>query len=401
MSKPSFKLILRKEKENKKGLSPLYIRITHQRKSTFKYLDIKIKKEDWNVTSQKVKNTHPNSTRLNNYLNKVLVDYENAYLKRLGQGQFISSRSIKESVIRIESIDFIDFFKSHLKSRLDQKKYGTHDKEKVIFNKLKDFIKKEELNIHEIDVNFLDSFGDHLRNFHKNKTNTIHGNFRILRMLLNKAEIKNYIKHENNPFRNYKLEREETHRVYLTEKEIKKIRKLKIDPNTKMFHHREMFIFACYACGLRISDLLTLKWSNIEDDHVEVIMQKTNKTLRFKLLKKARKILKSYSDRKNETFVFPFLNSHVEDDQKELYRQISSCTAYYNKDLKKIAEKCKIEKNLSSHIARHTFATIALKQGVKIEYVSKLLGHSSIKTTQIYSKIIDAELDKAMDKLKF
>lgn len=89
------------------------------------------------------------------------------------------------------------------------------------------------------------------------------------------------------------------------------------------------------------------------------------------------------------------------DTPKTLDRAIASKTALINKSLKKIAKKAEIDKNISFHVARHTFATIALKKGMRIEYVSKLLNHRNIKTTQIYSKIIDNELDLALDNLNF
>ena len=161
-----------------------------------------------------------------------------------------------------------------------------------------------------------------------------------------------------------------------------------------------MFLFACYACGLRVSDLLTLKWTSISDTHIEIKVRKTKRTHSFKLHEKAIEILEEYRE-PDRLYVFPFLKENAENDLKELDRQISSCTAYYNKDLKKIAAKCEIDKSLSSHIARHTFATIALRQGMRIEFVSKLLGHSSIKITQKYSKIVNEDLDEAIDKLDF
>ena len=80
-----------------------------------------------------------------------------------------------------------------------------------------------------------------------------------------------------------------------------------------------------------------------------------------------------------------------------LLKSISSNTAYANKNLKVIAEKAGIEKHISFHTSRHTFATRALLKGMRIEYVSKLLGHTAIKTTQVYAKIVNSELDKAMD----
>jgi integrase/recombinase XerD len=103
-------------------------------------------------------------------------------------------------------------------------------------------------------------------------------------------------------------------------------------------------------------------------------------------------------DRNPEKFVFDMLPENVyEEGAKALDLALTSATAYINKNLKKIATKAKIEKNVSFHTSRHTWATRALRKGVTIDKVSKLMGHSAIKETQVYAKIVNSELDKAMD----
>ena len=97
-------------------------------------------------------------------------------------------------------------------------------------------------------------------------------------------------------------------------------------------------------------------------------------------------------------YIFPFLKNNLDySDPTVLFNAISSNTACANKNLKMIGAKAGIEKHISFHSSRHTFATRALKKGMRIEYVSKLLGHTNLKTTQIYAKIVNEELDKAMD----
>ena len=107
----------------------------------------------------------------------------------------------------------------------------------------------------------------------------------------------------------------------------------------------------------------------------------------------------SYNPKKKDSdFVFPLLKNSIDySDATTLFKAISSNTAHANKNLKLIANKAEISKSISFHSSRHSFATRALRKGIRIEYVSKLLGHSSIKTTQIYTKIINSELDNAMD----
>jgi len=165
-------------------------------------------------------------------------------------------------------------------------------------------------------------------------------------------------------------------------------------------HHRNIYVFATYAGGLRISDILQLRWSDYNGNRILKTTQKTKSTVSIKLPGKAKEIIEQYKSKESnpEHYIFPFLKNGIEYSDKALLNAISSHTAYTNKDLKVIAELAEINKNIHFHTSRHTFATRALKKGMRIEYVSRLLGHSSIKTTQVYAKIVNQDLDDAMDK---
>jgi integrase len=129
-------------------------------------------------------------------------------------------------------------------------------------------------------------------------------------------------------------------------------------------------------------------------------MRKTKSVVTVKLPNKALEILLSYKkeDSLPEHFVFPALSNDLDvSNAKLLYIVLIRAISSANKSLKKIAKKAGITKNLSFHTSRHTFATWALRKGIRIEYVSKLLGHANIKETQIYAKIVNDELDKAME----
>ena len=99
-----------------------------------------------------------------------------------------------------------------------------------------------------------------------------------------------------------------------------------------------------------------------------------------------------------DTFIFPLLRLEPgERDRLKIHSAISSATAYTNKDLKKLRVRAGLNKHISFHTARHSWAVRALQKGMRIEYVSRLMGHSSVKNTEIYAKILDCELDKAME----
>ena len=127
---------------------------------------------------------------------------------------------------------------------------------------------------------------------------------------------------------------------------------------------------------------------------------KTGGQLSIKLPNKSLEIINKYkpTEANNNAFIFPQLPEEIElTNAREVDTEISRATAYINKNLKIIAKKLEIEKNISFHISRHTFATRALRKGISIDKVSKILGHAALRETQIYAKIVSSELDKAMD----
>jgi integrase/recombinase XerD len=173
-------------------------------------------------------------------------------------------------------------------------------------------------------------------------------------------------------------------------------------------HHRNLYIFSAYTAGIRISDLLTMKWKNFDGEHLYFTIKKNQEDISIKLPEKSLAMLKYYKAMAkikkgdifidSEEYIFPLLKiARDETDKLILHKAISSATAYVNRSLRDIAKRAKICKNISFHTARHSWAVRALQKGMRIEYVSKLMGHASVKHTEVYAKILNEELDKAME----
>ena len=267
--------------------------------------------------------------------------------------------------------------------------------------KLNEYLGNTDLMFDEMDQQFLRKYEQYLRDKKSNGINTIHSNLKIFRKVFNDAVREELIEPHLNPFLKYRLVTAKSKKEYLTDEEIKKIEELELVEGSVMFHHRNIYIFATYAGGIRISDILQLRWQNFDGTHINLTTQKTKEAVHIKLPTKALQILELYNgyqpEKKNTDFIFPFLKNDIEYTPALLFRAISSNTAYANKNLKEITKKAKVEKKISFHSSRHTFATRALIKGMRIEYVSKIMSHASIKTTQVYTKIVNEELDIAMD----
>ena len=127
-------------------------------------------------------------------------------------------------------------------------------------------------------------------------------------------------------------------------------------------------------------------------------MRKTKETLFIKLPSRAQSIVEQYIQQctSSSDFICPSLRGRTY-TKLQLDKAIMSKTALYNKYLKTISKKAEIDKHITFHVSRHTFGTRALRKGIPVQIVQKLMGHNSIKTTMIYAKVVDSELDKAME----
>ena len=171
------------------------------------------------------------------------------------------------------------------------------------------------------------------------------------------------------------------------------------NPILSIWHARNIWLFSFYFAGVRISDVLKIKWSDFKDGRLYYQMDKNDKPVTLKIPDKAKTILKYYEPEKrsDKDFVFPDLKNADPNNIKDIFRKTRTAARRFNKYLKRIAEITGIEKNLSNHIARHSFGNIA---GDKINplMLQKLYRHSNLKTTINYqANFIHKEADDALD----
>jgi integrase/recombinase XerD len=388
------------KRKNKAGEAPIYIRVIKNRKQSY-ILVGKVHVKDWDEKNKRVKKSiGENSQRINNYITQKLAEAEGTVLELETKSKTVNSKSLKEAVVGKAPQSFLKYADRFFIEMENKLQASSIDKTKHIIGKVRTYIGKTDLTFDEIDVTWLKKYDAYMRNTLKNSNNTVVANFKLIRRIINEAIKEDIITYDKNPFLKFKLKWENTNKQFLTEEEIAAIEKLDLKDEPSTFHARNMYIFATYAGGIRISDLVQLRWSNYDGDRVLINTQKTNSTISIKLPQKAKEILSLYyyEGINPNAYVFPYFDlSKDYSDGRYLYRAISTAGTLCNKELIKIADLAKIDKHIHFHTSRHTWATRALKKGMRIEYVSKLMGHASIKTTQVYAKIVNEELDKAMD----
>ena len=395
------KVILKSEKKKLNGLIPIYIRIISKGKVKFISLQKYVLEKDWDEDNLKVTKSDPLYRQKNTYIAEKVADAEAACLELETGSKFVTPRQIKNKVMGIELPSYKKYVAQRLKAEEDTIKIGTYRKNAAIVAKLNKYLGTKDLLFADMDVTWIKAYSHYLSTDRSNKINTIGTNLKILKKYFNEAVKEGIVTFDSSPFLNYKIKSEPSERQYLTEDELIKIENLDLTPGSNLYDHRNIFVFSTYAGGLRISDALQLKWENFDGIKINIVVKKTGEMHSIKLPEKALAIINGYikEDAKATDFVFPVLDNSVDysSDPKLLHNAISIGTSLCNNSLVKIAEKAKLTKKLHNHISRHSFATMALRKGIRIEYVSKLLSHNSLKTTQIYAKIINAELDDAMD----
>lgn len=396
----SISIVYRKDKVNKKGEAPIHFRIIKDRKISYITSGIMLPEDHWDTAKNRIKSKHTNSARLNSFLTNKFAELQDQVFEHETIAKSTTTRQLKEKIFGKKPEDFFSFAEKAVEDYKEQGKISTYITHNSTIKALKEYVGSGSLMFQDITTDFLAKYEKYLQSKQGLKVNTVHKHLKFLRKLFNDALRADKIEYQHNPFTKYKLKLEKTTRSFLSDEELQAIEQVPTVPGERMDLHKKMFIFAAYTGGLRISDVLKLKWQNFDGTHLHIAIHKTKSQLSIKLPNKAIVIISEFQTSKTKPtdFIFPMLPNDTDLNNPQIsYTQISSATAYINKNLKLLATKADIQKHLSFHISRHTWATRALKKGISIDKVSKLMGHAQLRETQIYAKIVNAELDKAMD----
>jgi len=248
---------------------------------------------------------------------------------------------------------------------------------------------QKDLSFEDIDFKFLKS----MEAMHLSKNNSLNSlsfYLRTVRAVFNRAIHEGVIRREIYPFDKYSIKETKTKKRAIRKNDINLIRDLKIEENTPMWHARNYFMFSFYCIGMNFADMANLKRSNIIKGRIEYVRAKTGKPYSVKLVEPAIEIINLYYNGQGpKDYVFPIIKR---EDPALRMKDLQNERKTYNKYLKHIAAACGIEANLTSYVARHSWATIAKDLNQPISVISEGLGHEDSKTTQIYLDSFDDEV---------
>ena len=364
---------------NKMGLNPVYLRAFQQGKKIEMATSVVLSKNDWSEIKQRVKRRHTFHERYNS----ILEAFDKKALKLLlsnfvHEETPLTLRQFKDHMLSAghSGESFTDYIMNYLhvnKPRLRLESWWSY---KSQITKLLKF--KKHIAFADITETFINEYHHYMLHTLGNNENTCSKSLRSLRTFVNVAMRYGHIK--TNPFKYIAIKKVDGKRDFLTMDELNKLTQAYFGGKIKSQKEKEIlqyFLFSCFT-GLRYSDLRSLKNSSIQGNSIHISMHKTGYRVNIPLTQKAIQLL---PETRHSDSVF------------RVY-----CNKVTNRILKLVGQRYGIPKKLTCHVARHTFATVSITLGIPIEVVSKLLGHTNLKTTQVYAKIVDSVKEKEMEK---
>lgn len=395
------KIVLRKKK-NKEGKYPLALRITKDRKASFIHLGYNLSLEDWDEDKQRVKKSHPNSVRLNNFILKKLSEANDQSLELETKKNYVSSQAVKQKIKPSVGSTFFLQAELYLKRLKEGGKYNQYTADKPRIKHFKEFI-KQDIEFQDISVALLERFQSHVKNDLNLSERSAVNHIVAMRSVFSFARKEGVLDEKIYPFGKGKMKIKfpESSKVGLNAEEIMRLEQVQL-ANPLANHARNLFLFSYYFAGMRISDVLRLRWSDFQNDRLFYSMGKNQKVGSLKIPDKAAEIIKQYEGFKQnkDDLVFPELKGVDFDNKFVTQRTIAFKTSALDKCLKgQVAPAAGIEKKLTMHIARHSFAQMANEQ-IPVQILQKLYRHSSITTTMGYqSNFTTQQTDDALDKV--
>lgn len=390
--------------DRKDGTRALFIRLSQNKKHKYITTSITINAKDFNPKAKFGQWVRSSNLRSKTYNSTLIAEIHK--LEDLIQGNQNKTLDQIVDLYKNGTLDgevmFVDFTLAYLKRNEHLYKPASRHRYDVSITDIKEYTQKQDIPITDITTNFLESLYNHCRD-RGNMFSTINNKFKKIKKIMSEAVKDGIIKYDENPFLNFTFPRnEKPNRSKLTLEELDLIRGLELKENSNIWHARNIFLLQFNLAGIRVSDILTLKYENLtEDNRIQYKMHKTGEVQTFKLSKEAMLILSYYLDtsRKKTDYILHFI-PNIDLTLDALQKTISKKTSLINNNLKTIAHLCEIDKKITTHIARHTFASIAAGKTKDIRVVSKLLGHSNVSTTQTYiASLNDKEMDSAIDTI--
>ncbi len=382
----------------KTGEAPIMARITVNGKRAEISTGKKVIPEKWNVSAGRVRGTGEQARIINRHLDKMRVKLDKIHDRLQEEDQFISAQSIKNIYLgkTNKQHSLLELFRHHnsqMKAQLGKEySQGTLERYETTLKHLERFIKhqyqRDDYMLRELKYAFIADFEFYLKSVKNIGHNTTMKYLSYFKKIVFLALKNEWI--ERDPFARFEMTLKEVKKGYLTKEELSDLYQKEFQVE-RLEQVRDIFLFCCYT-GLAYADVKKLTPEHISkglDGEYWIFVErtKTGSSSNVPLLPQASELMEKYQDHPetvNSGHLLPVISNQ-------------KMNAY----LKEIANLCGITKNITFHMARHTFATtVTLSNGVAIETVGNMLGHKNLKTTQVYAKVVQEKVSEDMKALK-
>ena len=399
------KIVLFKSKTYDNGKHPVMLRMTHNRKLKYFSLGVECFENEWDDKSGRFTKAYSGFRERN----RLLVSVENRVYVILDdfvrKSKSFTFDAFEKAFLGInKNVEVVAFFEQIIEELKSKNKVGNAGAYKETRNALRRFMDGKKLYFPDIDYTFLKQFEGYLFS-HGCAEGGVNFHMRTLRAAINEAIRRGLMDKDLYPFstqfnRNgYSLNglKSKSQPRALSEKDLEKIKNFPFDLYPHLSKPVRYFLFSYYARGMNFTDMAKLKWEDIYDGRIHYSRAKTKRKHSIKVSRSLHNILESFYDI-NPMYIFPILTAFHKTAQQQKDR-IKKCLKYYNRDLKDVAKVLNITANLTSYVARHTYATTLKRKGVDVSIISEGLGHAEIGTTMIYLQQFSNEVIDAADEV--
>lgn len=401
----SLSVVCYKSKRLSNGESPLMLQVSKGGKRQYQSLGVSVNPKFWDFSKNKPKSNCPNRE----YILKLILNKQAELQQRMlelnaEQKEYTTTTLLHDEHRKFELKTVKQFYQELIEQYKANEKCGNRLIYKSSYNSINVFTNGNlEIPFSAIDVAWLNKYEKWLRS-KGNKETTMSLMFRTLRSAYNKAIESKCARKFDYPFNDYRISKFD---VSTEKRAIAKADVLKFSTDVHSIGKqqyvqlsKDIFIFSYLCGGINFTDIANLTKDNIiEGKRLHYIRQKTGKLIKLGLSEEALKIIKRYAV-ESKGYLFPILNAQLHKTPLQKQNRIHKMLGKVNKNLKLLAAQLGVEANLTTYVARHSFASVLKKSGVNIALISEALGHSDLTTTQIYLDSFDNEqIDNAMKNL--
>jgi integrase len=395
----SVKVVLKTGKLLNNGEYPIYIRLTQNRKSSYLSIGASSKLEHWDLKKNVPKKNHPLHKHLQILIDTKVTEANKMLLQMETNGTQMSSYELKQKSRpdRRAAILTVGGYFDEVVERLEHaNRVGYADAFHNTKNSLMNFRDQRDFTFSEVTPAFLVKYEAFLNS--KNlAANSIFLYLRTFKTLINYAKDEDRVSKDYNPFQNMSFaqyRRVKTRKRALPKDDLMKILSLDIEPDNKVFHFWNYFRFSYLCWGINFIDTAHLTWDNISNGILHYRRKKTDDLFQIPILPMAKEILDYYRTQphhEDNKYIFPILNETHTTALSKSYR-LKKVRSQYNKALDEVAKLAGLNINLTSYVARHTFANVLKQGGADKSMIQEAMGHEDMKTTEIYLADLDPEV---------